>query len=61
MGCGTAVTGITGSARAHHVDQPAFVVDAATFVVSALFLVTIHIPRARPAATSLEKSCRAAY
>lgn len=30
----------------------AFVVDAATFVVSALFLVTIHIPRARPAATS---------
>lgn len=30
----------------------AFVVDAATFVVSALFLVTIHIPRARRAATS---------
>ena len=30
----------------------AFVVDAATFVVSALFLVTIQIPRARPAATS---------
>ena len=30
----------------------AFVVDAATFVVSALCLVTIQIPRARPAATS---------
>lgn len=30
----------------------AFVADAATFVVSALFLVTIQIPRARPAATS---------
>ncbi len=30
----------------------AFVVDAVTFVVSALFLVAIQIPRARPTATS---------